>query len=203
MLNVLKNIVIFSFCAFSFVAEAKISELTEKAMSVPSDANIYFYYHTMPYYEFTNFWADDPILIDGKVWPTTEHYYQAQKFIGEHEGLQEKIRTMKTPGEVFKLAHTRTGTERAKIRKDWDQILVDVMRKAVRAKFEQHPELMNVLKSTGKRLLVEHTKNDSFWGDGNKDRSGHTEVTLLNNWLGKVLMEIRDGTAYVYNPNDY
>jgi len=185
------------------VAHTEISELTKKAMQSPPEKEIKFYYHTMPYYEFTNFWLA-PVNIDNKIWPSTEHYYQAQKFIGPHEDIQEKIRLLPTPSEVYKLANSRNGTEKDKIRKDWNEIMVDVMRKAVRAKFEQHPDLMKVLKSTGNSLLIEYSKNDGFWGVANKDRTGYSEVTPLNDWLGKLLMEIRDGKQiYNYNPNDY
>lgn len=182
---------------FSFMIQAQISELTKEAMKNPPKDPIHFYYPTMPYFEFTNFWDKHPVTIDGKVWPTTEHYYMAQKFIGPNAYLQEKIRNMQTPDEVFKLAHTHIGSEKDKIRKDWNDILVDVMRKALQAKFTQHPELMDVLKSTGKSLIVEHSEKDSFWGDG------HKPVTPLSNWLGKLLMEIRDGVTYKYDPADW
>ena len=32
--------------------------------------------------EFSNF-APFPVQIDGKKWPTSEHYFQAQKFVGD------------------------------------------------------------------------------------------------------------------------
>lgn len=57
------------------------------------------------------------------------------------------------------------------------------MRQAVKAKFQQHLELRQLLVSTGDCILIEHTKNDRFWGD-NGDGSGA-------NWLGKILMETR------------
>jgi ribA/ribD-fused uncharacterized protein len=59
------------------------------------------------------------------------------------------------------------------------------MREAVRAKFTQHPELLALLLATGDAHLVEHTANDSYWGDGG-DGSG-------NNMLGRILMQLRDG----------
>jgi ribA/ribD-fused uncharacterized protein len=62
-------------------------------------------------------------------------------------------------------------------------VKVDVMRKAVAAKFEQHPEIAALLLGTGESRVVEHTKNDTFWGDGG-DGSGR-------NMLGRILMEVR------------
>lgn len=41
-----------------------------------------------------------------------------------------------------------------------------MMRKALRAKFEQHAELRTLLLATASAKLVEHTQNDAYWGDG-------------------------------------
>jgi N-glycosidase YbiA len=53
----------------------------------------------------------------------------------------------------------------------------------MRAKVTQHEEMKNLLLSTGTARLVEHTTNDSYWGDGG-DGSGR-------NMLGVILMELR------------
>jgi len=50
-------------------------------------------------------------------------------------------------------------------------------------KFTQHQELKKRLLATGTARLVEHTENDSYWGDGG-DGSG-------KNMLGKILMDVR------------
>lgn len=55
---------------------------------------------------------------------------------------------------------------------------------AVRAKFTQHEDLKQVLLSTGDAILVEHTSNDRYWGDGG-DGTGR-------NALGKILMQVRE-----------
>ena len=36
---------------------------------------ILFYNKNEPWYEFTNFFCR-PVAVDGKLWPTTEHYFQ-------------------------------------------------------------------------------------------------------------------------------
>ena len=128
------------------------------------------------YGEFSNF-ARYPIHLKGKVWPTSEHYFQAQKFEGtEHE---ETIRNTKN---AFTAA--RLGRRLAPLPEDWDNRRIDVMYEAVRAKFTEHRELRALLLATGDAELVEHTKNDHFWADGG-DGSGQ-------NWLGKILMDVRD-----------
>ena len=70
------------------------------------------------------------------------------------------------------------------LRKDWESVKDQIMRKAVLAKFTQHDDLQEVLLSTGDAKLVEHTTNDSYWGDGG-DGSG-------KNMLGRILMEVRE-----------
>ena len=50
---------------------------------------INFYHLDEPYGEFTNF-ARFPIRLEEKTWPTSEHYFQAQKFAGTQQ--EEAIR---------------------------------------------------------------------------------------------------------------
>ena len=48
---------------------------------------IFFYLKRDPFGWLSNF-SPHPIEMKGRVWPTVEHYYQAQKFAGtEHEEL--------------------------------------------------------------------------------------------------------------------
>ena len=67
--------------------------------------HVVFFYSTKDAYgEFSNF-AAFPIEIDGRIWPTSEHYFQAQKFAGtEHEEL---IRTTPSPMTVAKIGRDR------------------------------------------------------------------------------------------------
>lgn len=155
-------------------------ELTKQVLPVnlkPKPDWIHFYNVTDTYGEFSNF-AAFPISLDGTTWPTSEHYFQAMKFAGtEHS---EAIRQAKSP-----MIAARMGRDRKKpLRRDWESVKDSVMRDAVRAKFQQHPELRELLLSTGTALLVERTENDSYWGDGG-DGSG-------KNRLGQILMDVRD-----------
>ena len=69
------------------------------------------------------------------------------------------------------------------LRSDWEEVKDDVMRVAVEAKIRQHKDIMALLLATGDSEIIEHTTNDSYWGDGG-DGSG-------KNMLGTILMEIR------------
>lgn len=137
---------------------------------------IHFYKVRDAYGWFSNF-SKHPIELDDKVWPTTEHYFQAKKFEGtEHEEL---VRAASSPMEAAKMGRERSRPLRA----DWETVKDDIMRKAVKAKFTQYNDLKEVLLGTDDAILVEHTTNDAYWGDGG-DGSG-------KNMLGKILMEVR------------
>ncbi|WP_425394936.1 NADAR family protein [Aeoliella sp.] len=139
--------------------------------------SIEFYATGDAFGEFSNF-AAFPFALDGVTWPTSEHYFQAEKF--EDQEYREKIRTTASPMIAARLGRSR----KVPIRSDWESVKLDVMRRAVRAKFAAHEALRELLLSTGDQLLVEAAKGDAFWGTGD-DGSGQ-------NWLGRILMEVRD-----------
>jgi ribA/ribD-fused uncharacterized protein len=138
---------------------------------------IKFYHQNKPYGFFSNF-APYAINLKGKTWPTSEHYFQAMKFANTvHE---EQIRQALTPLEAAQMGRERDRP----LRSDWEVIKDDVMREALYAKFTQHSDLKEKLLATGNAIIIEHTRNDNYWGDGG-DGSG-------KNMLGKLLMETRE-----------
>jgi ribA/ribD-fused uncharacterized protein len=138
---------------------------------------IRFYRVNERYGEFSNF-SPHPVELKGRTWPTTEHYFQAQKFAGTaHE---EPLRLAKSPMIAARMGRSR---ERP-LRSDWEAVKDDIMREALRAKFTQHPALRSLLLETGNAELVEHTRNDAYWGNAG-DGSGQ-------NRLGQLLMELRE-----------
>ena len=138
---------------------------------------INFYETTGAYGCFSNF-SRHPIQIGGRTWPTSEHYFQAQKFSGT--GHEEEVRNAPTAMTAARIGRSR---ERP-LREDWDSVKDEIMLQAVRTKFTQHEDLKAVLLGTGDATLVEHTANDSYWGDGG-DGSGR-------NRLGRILMQVRE-----------
>jgi ribA/ribD-fused uncharacterized protein len=143
----------------------------------PAVPDIIHFYSTQDEYGcFSNFSAH-PIQLKGTVWPTSEHYFQAQKFAGHPD--EEEVRRAASPMVAARMGRSR----KRPLRPDWEAVKLDVMREAVRAKFTQHPDLTAVLLGTGGAALVEHTANDAYWADGG-DGSGQ-------NWLGRILMEVR------------
>lgn len=139
---------------------------------------IYFYSdREAPYGGFSNF-SKHGFTLDGTYWPTSEHYFQAQKFAGTpHE---EEIRRAAAP----KIAADRGRDRSRPLRADWNDVKDGVMRCAVRAKFATHAPLRDLLLSTGNELIIENAPGDFYWGCGS-DGSG-------KNRLGEILMELRD-----------
>lgn len=76
---------------------------------------IHFYRVSDEHGCFSNF-SPHPIQLKAKVWPTSEHYFQAQKFAGtEHE---EAICQTKSP-----MIAARMGRDRKKpLRRDWEVV---------------------------------------------------------------------------------
>ena len=99
---------------------------------------IYFYHQNeRPYGCFSNFSAHG-FDLDGAWWPTSEHYFQAQKFAGTPH--VETVRLAPTA-----MAAANVGRDRSlPLRADWDQVKDDVMRRAVLQKFTAHPELQGL-----------------------------------------------------------
>jgi len=138
---------------------------------------IHFYHSDQPWGELSNF-SRHAVFIRGRMWPTVEHFYQAQKFADTpHE---ETIRCCHTP-MLSKIRATALTEEHR--HQDWPTIKEAVMLEGLRAKFSQHPDLTELLLRSAERLLVEHTQNDTYWGDGG-DGSG-------KNRLGHLLMQVR------------
>ena len=162
-------------------AEEKVAEAPGEVAVPGAQENktpIEFYSKIPAYREFSNFFPS-AFDLDGKRWPTTEHYFQAQKFTATPE-YQEEIRLAKTPEKAKSLGASREKP----IRADWDQVREDVMKKALKAKFTQNADLKALLLSTGNRPLVEANPTDSYWGYGRTKKG--------KNRMGILLQQLRD-----------
>ncbi len=141
---------------------------------------ICFYDMKDPYYEFTNFF-DAKITINGTEYKTTEHYFQANKYIIGSDDYKN-VKDKPTCRDAFDYAQAHgMKWENSQWRGNYQMI---IMWTALVAKFTQHENLRKMLLDTQNRQLVEHTKNDGIWGD-NGDGTGY-------NNLGQLLMKLRD-----------
>jgi N-glycosidase YbiA len=138
---------------------------------------IHFYRVSDEYGCFSNF-SPHPIVLKDRTWPTSEHYFQAQKFAGAPD--EEEVRRAPSPMVAARMGRSR----KRPLRADWESVKDEVMHEAVLAKFTQHADLRAILLGTGAAELVEHTENDRYWGDGG-DGGGE-------NRLGQILVRVRE-----------
>ena len=112
---------------------------------------------------------------NGIDFPSAENAFQAAKCYTKAQQL--KFRDI-TPREAKQLG--RRGT----LRSDWEDIKDMVMANITAYKFKTHPELAELLLSTGdKRLEETNTWGDTYWGVCNGKGL---------NRLGEILMTCRD-----------
>jgi ribA/ribD-fused uncharacterized protein len=156
--------------------EGEEEEEEEKVPKGPKE--IKFYSNSETFKEFSNFYPAK-FTIDGKEYPTVEHYFQAMKFTSNPD-YQDQVVAASTPAK----AKTMGATKVMPIRRDWDTVREDVMRNALRAKFTQNDELKKLLLSTGNAILQEASSTDVYWGIGKTGKG--------KNRLGILLMELRD-----------
>jgi N-glycosidase YbiA len=152
--------------------------MTSDDPSTPPENTLWFYGHKNAFGCFSNFFHV-PIVMGAHTWPTSEHYFQAMKF-HDHKDHFEAVKFAKGPMEAAKMGRDRSRP----LRKDWEAVKDDLMFDVVLAKFSQHQDLQEHLLSTGSQVLVEHTANDAYWGDGG-DGAGR-------NMLGITLMQVRE-----------
>lgn len=129
-----------------------------------------------------------PFTANGKRWRTVAHFFEAMKT--DNITRREEIRMATSATKAIEL-----GTNpQTLVIPEWDKEAMDqslaksigvsvlyykdlVMLEALKYKFEQHPYLLQQLKST-MNYVIEYVSDDQYWG-GNK------------NMLGKLLMYIR------------
>jgi ribA/ribD-fused uncharacterized protein len=126
------------------------------------------------YFFLSNFYQVSIVYYDDE-YPSVEHAYQAAKTLDAD--YRQIIRRAPTPSKAKRLGQI------VPVRENWELIKVTVMRNLVYQKFED-PTLYSWLQSTYPAILEEGNYwGDRFWG---VDLEGNGQ-----NWLGKILMEIR------------
>lgn len=118
------------------------------------------------------------IEYDGLIYGSVEAAYQAQK----------------TTNLVLRKDYTRYGPAQAKragrrvnLREDWENVKIGIMRELLRYKFREGGPFCADLQATKPHELVE----GNYWGD---IVWGQCPLGIGENWLGKLLMEIRDAS---------
>lgn len=132
----------------------------------------------------SNFYMCD-VMFDGLLYPSSEHAYVAAKTTD----IDERLFIQK----IVKLRDVKTyGRSELVLRPDWDNLKTYFMHSIVIDKFERNEDLRELLLATGDAYLEEGNHwGDTYWGvcDG-----------VGSNWLGRVLMNVREGCGGIGNP---
>ncbi len=126
-------------------------------------------------YRFLSNFYPAKVILDGVVYPTTEHAYQSAKSTDPDERIT--ICGAPTPWEAKSLGRN------VKLRGLWNQLKFGIMYDLVWQKFSLHEDLKKGLLETGDQELIEgNAWGDTIWGvcNGKGD-----------NWLGLILMDVR------------
>ena len=160
-----------------------------RAMALLADAvegKIYFNSRT-PYFNiFSNFY-EEPLQINGEIWKTGEHFYQAAKFaktgLQPDEEIYHTIINAETPGTAKRLADEYFSEEN-KGRSHQALRTFQAMATMLNMKFAPDTLARKRLMQTGDLELVHLSSSDFFWGQNRKGDG--------KNLLGKVLMQMRN-----------
>jgi ribA/ribD-fused uncharacterized protein len=131
----------------------------------------------------SNFYAA-PLFYKGVLFPTSEHAFQWAKCKNQVD--KDLILMDKSPAFAKQIGR------KSEMIDNWDDVKYNIMRDILTEKFIQNAGLITKLLKTGNKELIEYNSwHDNIWGCCVCETctAHHKKGT---NWLGKILMEIRD-----------
>lgn len=128
--------------------------------------------------------AKTPLSVNGVILKNSEQLFQLMKFVDE-----DPVKAVYQAGNP---KYTAKHWEKTHRRKDWGNIIVDVMKFCLTQKYEQSETFRNVLLKTADCFIVEDQtsfpkKTADTWG-----AKLVGEEYVGPNLLGRLLMELRD-----------
>ena len=130
-------------------------------------------------YEFLSNFYGCKVEFEGVSFPSAEHAFQAAKALD----TDSRVAMAVCPSAK----DAKHCGRRLPLREDWEQVKISVMKAVVRDKFARNisdTDIQKLLLDTGDAYLEEgNSHGDRFWG---------TVKGKGQNWLGKILMEVRD-----------
>ena len=165
----------------------------------PIAQSVFFHKKTDEHWILSNM-SSCPLEVEGIPFKSSEHLFQTLKF-----ATPESITAVYQSNNAKMTAkhYQKLGGHR---REDWEQILVDVMKFCLQQKYEQCPEFRTELERSKEHYIVElqDAKNDkestraNAWGVKSKEQNYEGA-----NLMGRLLMELRDGTMEYKLPDDW
>lgn len=153
--------------------------------------NFIFFYSPNEENGYLSNWYPSPFTYAGADYFCAEQYMMAQKAKAFKDyNTLERIMASKNPGEVKQLGRQVQNYDT----ETWDRIRYQIMRRGIRAKFQQNTALLDMLLGTGLSVLVEASPRDEVWGV--KMTADDPDITQIHKWkgrnlLGRVLMQVR------------
>lgn len=137
-------------------------------------------------------WWPCSFQIDGVEYNCAEQFMMAEKArMFNDEEMLAKIMEASHPKEMKGYGRAVKNFDQNR----WDSRCYDIVKQGNLAKFSQNPELLEFLKNTRRRILVEASPRDRIWGIG-MGKSNPDALCPLKwkgtNLLGFALTEVRD-----------
>jgi len=178
------------------IVEIKSNEELIKQIETGSQFEfVYFWGHQKPKRGVSKTcfsqWYLSPFTESGKEYLTAEHYmmYKKATLFGDKD-TADKVLECKHPRDAKKLGREVSNYDDAQ----WNKERFNIVVNANLLKFSQHPEMLEVLLSTGNRILVEASPVDNIWGIGlasDNEKIGNLKMWKGLNLLGYALMSVR------------
>lgn len=132
-------------------------------------------------YSFLSNFYPCPVVLDEETYPTVEHAFQASKT--RCKDARRVIREASTPSRAKRMGREVT------LRDDWEFIKLEVMYRLVRQKFACSDMYSQLLETDSEVIVKCNQWHDNFWGNCICPKCTDTPG---QNWLGKILMGVRD-----------
>lgn len=153
---------------------------------------ICFFHEYMPYGYLSNFYHTEFSYGD-KLFNSSEQFMMYHKvMIFGQKDLAEQIMATDNPKEMKRLGRTKFKSYDDDL---WWRISYTIVKRGVRAKFEQNEDILQQLLATGDQILVECAPMDSKWSIGravDDPDCDYPQKWNGINYLGRILMEVRD-----------
>jgi ribA/ribD-fused uncharacterized protein len=132
-----------------------------------------------------------PFIVDGTRYINSEQYIQSKKaLLFKSPETSAKILASSNPGEMKRLTSNLPVYKKT----IWEEQCPEIGYIAIRNKYNQNPHLLELLKSTGEKILVEASPNDNLWGIG-LDKKHKDILAKKKSWgqnlQGGILMRVR------------
>lgn len=150
------------------------------------------FYHEYDNYGCFSNWYKAAFVNGREHFTSVEQYMMYQKALMFREyDLADKILQTDDPAIIKNLGRSYIADFDAEL---WDKLSYNIVKRGIRAKFEQNPDILEILLSTDDAILAEAAPNDKKWGVGisvNDERINNPQNWTGKNYLGRILMEIR------------